>query len=143
VETSHWPSEDGVVEFPDGRRVRGRGLREPDFGIYLLAKSPPATAWRSAWIRWPDFRLPADERSAFATLTEAFERSADERVEIACRGGHGRTGCALAVLAVLSGIDPADAVEWVRVSYHRRAVETPWQRLWVARLNADKIHSAR
>ena len=150
VAVQPWPLERGVVELPDGRRVRGRGLRdtrpvaaEPNFGLYLLAKAPAPSAWPSAWIRWPDFCLPADDRTAFAALTEAFDRSANERVEIACGGGRGRTGCAIAALAVLSGIDPAAAVEWVRASYHRRAVETPWQRRWVRDLDADRIRDAR
>ncbi|NED52284.1 protein phosphatase, partial [Micromonospora aurantiaca] len=34
-------------------------------------------------------------------------------------------------LAVLDGLPPARAVAWVRSHYHRRAVETPWQRWWL------------
>jgi protein-tyrosine phosphatase len=131
----------GVVELPDGRRVRARGLRhgtpageEPELGVYLLGKAPPATPWEQRWIRWPDFRLPADRDAALATLREAHERAAAERVEVACGGGVGRTGTALAALAVLSGLDPADAVDWVRRHHYRRAVETPWQRRWVRSL---------
>lgn len=56
--------------------------------------------------------------------------AARPHVEIACSGGVGRTGTAIAVLAIMSGIPPEDAVEWVRRNYHRRAVETPWQRQW-------------
>jgi hypothetical protein len=136
-----WETGPGVVELPDGRTVRGRGLRnspppgpEPDVGYYLLGKAPPATAWEAHWIRWPDFRLPADRAGALDSLREAHARAAAERVELACGGGVGRTGTALAVLAVLSGVPPADAVAWVRAAYHRHAVETPWQRKWVASL---------
>ena len=46
-------------------------------------------------------------------------------------GGVGRTGTALAALAVLDGLDPGRAVAWVRAHYHPRAVETPWQRRWL------------
>jgi hypothetical protein len=46
----------------------------------------------------------------------------------------GRTGTALAGIAVLAGIPPDEAVRWVRLHYHRRAVETPWQRRWVRRV---------
>ncbi len=67
-------------------------------------------------------------------LHEARRRAAaGERVEVACRGGVGRTGTALAALAVLDGLTPGDAVHWVRAAYHRRAVETPWQRWWLRR----------
>jgi protein-tyrosine phosphatase len=65
-------------------------------------------------------------------LREAWRRSESERVEIACRGGLGRTGTALACLAVLDGLPPDDAVAYVRQHYARRAVETPWQRRFVA-----------
>jgi protein-tyrosine phosphatase len=54
-----------------------------------------------------------------------------ERVEVTCRGGVGRTGTALAALAVLDGLPPDDAVRRVRTRYHPRAVETPWQRWWL------------
>jgi protein-tyrosine phosphatase len=67
------------------------------------------------------------------TLAAAPARAPTERVELGCAGGVGRTGTALAVLAVLSGVPAVEAVGWVRRHYHRRAVETPWQRRWVVR----------
>ena len=48
-------------------------------------------------------------------------------MEVACRGGVGRTGTALAALAVLDGLPPDETMRWVRWHYHPRAVETPWQ----------------
>jgi protein-tyrosine phosphatase len=59
-----------------------------------------------------------------------------ERVEIACGGGYGRTGTALACLAVLDGVPSDQAVAYVRDHYNSRAVETPWQRWFVARFSA-------
>lgn len=58
-----------------------------------------------------------------------------ERVEAACRGGSGRTGTALAALAVLDGRTPREALTWVRGHYHRRAVETIWQRRWLCQVH--------
>ena len=58
---------------------------------------------------------------------------AGERVEIACGGGRGRTGTALACIAQLAGIAPDAATAWVREHYDPRAVETPWQRRYVRR----------
>lgn len=131
---------DGVLTLPDGRRVRGTGVRrprvaglEPEFGLYLLARDPGPTDWPHQWVRWRDFRLPDSTADAGDALREAHARAASERVEVACGGGIGRTGTALAALAVLSGLDPREAVGWVRRHYHRRAVETPWQRRWVTR----------
>lgn len=109
----------------------------PDLGVYLLGSPPPAVAWESRWIRWPDFRLPADREGAREVLREAWERSTAERVEVACGGGRGRTGTALACIAVLDGVPAADAVAWVREHYNPRAVETPWQRRYVRRFDRD------
>ncbi|MFD6418710.1 protein phosphatase [Streptomyces sp. NPDC060194] len=131
----------GVLELPSGRLVRGRGLRRPlaedaarpDFGVYLLGAAPPPQPWEARWLRWPDFRLPSDRAEARSVLAEVWERSADERVELACGGGRGRTGTALACLAVLDGVPPERAVAYVRSRYDRRAVETPWQKSYVRR----------
>jgi hypothetical protein len=132
------PGNPGVVELPSGRLVRGRALSqplpagpEPSFGLYLLGSAPPDQPWASRWVRWPDFRLPRDPADARAALEEAWARSGTERVEIACSGGTGRTGTALACLAVLDGIPPDRAVAWVRAHYRPRAVETPGQARFV------------
>jgi hypothetical protein len=134
------PDRPGMLELPSGRRIRGRGLRrpppdgpDPQFGLYLLGAPSPPTPWPSHWVRWPDFRLPADRADARRALLAAWQRAETERVEIACRGGHGRTGTALACLAVLDRVPSTEAVAYVRRHYHPRAVETPWQRRYVER----------
>ncbi|TYP87636.1 hypothetical protein BD833_106227 [Blastococcus xanthinilyticus] len=53
-------------------------------------------------------------------------------MEVACPGGTGRTGTALACLAVLDGVPGDEAVAFVRRHYRRRAVETRGQRRSVA-----------
>ena len=58
-----------------------------------------------------------------------------EVVELGCLGGHGRTGTALACLAVLAGTSPPAAVAWVRSAYCSQAVETPDQEAFVASLS--------
>lgn len=128
----------GVLPLPSGRLVRGRSLRaprepgdEPDLAVQLAGTRPPTPPWEQRWIRWRDFWVPSRPAEATATLREAYGRAAHARVEIGCGGGIGRTGTALAVLCVLDGLDPDDAVAWVRAHYHRRAVETPWQRRYV------------
>lgn len=133
-----------MVELPDGRRIRGRSLRrprpdgdqDPEFAVYLLARDPEPFAWEHRWVRWPDFRTPASTEDALRALRQAYERAATQRVEIACQGGVGRTGTALAAVAVLAGVPAAEAVAWVRRRYHQRAVETPWQRRWVIEVGA-------
>lgn len=137
------PAASGVLRLPSARLVRGRGLRcpepdgpTPDFSLYLLAEEPPPVTWEARWVRWPDFRLPRDRRDAHDALREAWRRAEAERVEAACRGGRGRTGTALACLAVLDGVPADQAVAFVREHYHARAVQTPWQRRYVARFPA-------
>ena len=70
-------------------------------------------------------------------LTEVWRRAATERVEVACLGGRGRTGTALACVAVIDGVPSRRAVAYVREHYNSRAVETFWQRRFVARFRAS------
>ena len=131
---SGWAEERGVVRLPGGALVRGRRLgdapRPADFALVLT--DGPVPAWAHRRVRWRDFWVPSDTEDAVDALHEVRRRAlTGERVEIACRGGVGRTGTALAALAVLDGLTPADAVHWVRRIYHPRAVETPWQRWWL------------
>ncbi|VXC36181.1 protein-tyrosine phosphatase family protein [Aeromicrobium sp. 9AM] len=138
---SEWDADAvGVMSLPSGLRVRGRGLRselphgpEPDLGVYLLGHEPAPVAWESRWVRWPDFRLPSDPAALRLVLLEVRKRAAGERVEIACGGGRGRTGTALACLAVLDGVPAGQAVAYVREHYDAKAVETPWQMRFVRR----------
>jgi hypothetical protein len=129
-----WASEAGLLALPSGVRVRGRRLADQvgpaDFALVLAAG--PVPSWPHRRIDWPDFRVPTDRADGLDALHEAYRRAvAGERVEVACRGGVGRTGTALAALAVLDGLTPRQAVGWVRRRYHPRAAETPWQRWWL------------
>ena len=128
-----------LIALPSGALVRGRRLdaacRPADFAVLLGAG--PAPTWPHARLRWPDFWLPRDDAECCAVLREAYRQAlAGQRVEFACRGGVGRTGTALAALAILDGLAPAAALRWVRAGYHPRAVETPWQRRWLFRTAA-------
>ncbi|MFF4240072.1 protein-tyrosine phosphatase family protein [Actinomadura geliboluensis] len=142
---------DGAIQLPDGAWIRGRGLRnpapggpEPAFGLYLgtaklRSRHEPELRWESAWLDWPDFRLPRDRDEAVRQIRALHERArAGEAVEVACGGGIGRTGTVVACLAVLAGVEPSGAVAWAREHHHPRAVETPWQRRWVARFPAGR-----
>lgn len=144
--TDPWdPAGAGVLRLPSGRLVRGRSLRQPlppgprpTFAVYLLGKTPPAVAWESRWLRWPDFWLPSDQAHARKVLREAWECALTQRVEIACRGGRGRTGTALACLAIIDGVPAKQAAAFVRQHYDQRAVETPWQKRYVTRFTTPR-----
>jgi len=135
-----WTDRAGVIALPSGIEVRGRPLGRPaspaDFALVLA--DGPVPDWPFRRIRWPDFGVPADSADALDALREAHQRArAGQRVEAACHGGVGRTGTALAALAVLDGLTPGEAVGWVRAGYHPRAIETRWQRRWLRRVVAS------
>jgi protein-tyrosine phosphatase len=145
---SQWQAGAGVVEFPDGRTVRGRALRAPmqpgeipEFGVYLLRRESAPMHWPSVWIKWPDLACPSDRKHALVVLADAFERARNERVEVACTGGRGRTGTAMAAISVMAGIPPTEAVAWVRSHYLPKAVEMPWQRRWISSLDPQQFTS--
>ena len=125
------------VVFPDGTRVRALSILERDpegsgreFGLYMDLRWNPT--WPAEIIDWPDFGLPADAAHAASQIREAFTRAQrGQVVEIGCLGGLGRTGTVLACMAVLAGVDPADAVAWVRQNYRSGAIETTEQERWV------------
>ena len=118
-----------AVVLPDGTTIWAASFtpdyardRVPDFGLYLDARwSPP---WDHAHIDWPDFSVPADQDAMVDGLSNALARARrGEVVEVGCLGGHGRTGTAVACLAVLAGLQ-SDPVEWVRSTYCEQAIET-------------------
>jgi hypothetical protein len=140
-----WPAPHvhrSVVQLPDGTTVTAvsfdandpyRRDEPPDFGLYLDARWAPP--WPHAHLDWPDFGVPAAPEPAVPALRDLLLRARlGQRVEIGCLGGHGRTGTALAWLAVLTGEAPDRAVSWVRDNYCPDAVETDEQEAFVARL---------
>jgi hypothetical protein len=125
------------MRLPSGLRVRGRRLTDSvspaDFALVLAPGPPPP--WRYRRVRWPDYWLPVSTADAADALLLAYRLTSEgARVEVMCKGGKGRTGTALAGLAILDGLDPRAAVAWVRDHYHPGAVEAPWQRWWLYRL---------
>lgn len=88
-------------------------------------------------LRRPDFGVP-DPTPTVAALQSVLDRArSGQQVEIGCLGGHGRTGTALACLAILAGEKPGDAVAWVRANYCSEAVETNTQEEWVTALGGE------
>jgi protein-tyrosine phosphatase len=104
--------------------------RPPVFGLYLDERWDPP--WPHEQVDWPDFGLPPDTARLRGALVDLLDRArAGDPVELGCLGGHGRTGTALACLAVLTGAPAGDAVDWVRAHYCSKAVETDGQREFV------------
>lgn len=125
------------VTFPDGTTVTAcaitdRRVIDPDrdIGLYLDPAWEPD--WHAEVIDWPDFGVPDDGPAAARQILTAFEAARSGlNLEIGCLGGRGRTGAALACMAILASVPADDAVSWVRTEYDSRAVETPGQEAWV------------
>ena len=135
------------VALPDGTTVVAATFDErdpyaraaaPDFGLYLDDRWQPP--WPHALLDWPDFGLPRDVDSVLQAFRQVLARArGDQRVEIGCWGAHGRTGTALACLAVLTGLPRDEAVSWVRSTYCAKAVETTEQEAFVAGFDVPAI----
>jgi hypothetical protein len=111
----------------------------PDAGIYLdrswfshlggIASAgvdaPIDPWWPFIVVDWPDQgALEADYYAALVdSVVEMLE--AGKRVEVACQGGHGRTGTLLAgVLARVESLPAAEAIKSLRDRYCEEAVES-------------------
>jgi len=130
------------VPLPDGTSVTAASFNpldpyarvaRPDYGLYFDRRWQPP--WPHGYVDWPDFGVPADPAPVLTALRDLLERvGGGQRVEVGCLGGHGRTGTALAGLAVLTGHPVEDAVAWVRAHYCADAMETAEQETFVATL---------
>lgn len=66
-----------------------------------------------------DMGVPVDPSAYRAVLTDILTRvNAGQTVAVACRGGLGRTGTAVACLLVMAGLNPDDAIALTRRSRH-------------------------
>jgi len=109
---------------------------QPDYGLYFDSRWQPP--WEHDHVDWPDFGVPADPGALIEALRTVLDRAhSGQAIELGCIGGHGRTGTALACLAVMTGHPAIDAVAWVRSSYCANAVEAPEQQAFIAAL----VHS--
>ncbi|MFP7695737.1 protein-tyrosine phosphatase family protein [Trueperella sp. LYQ143] len=146
-----WEHGPGVVEFPSGRRIRGRSWRTPvdehaslcivlTTGVGSKYGRPGVTgdAAQTITIDWPDYRLPRRASHARDVLRDAWQRAAHERVEIVCGGGVGRTGTALAIIGVMDGMDPQEAIDFVKEHYDEGSIENPAQRAFVRDMGAER-----
>lgn len=129
---NHHRHYETAVTFPNGVKVQASSLvqnhsqrdnGEPDFALYL------DSGWRNEgaaiMLPWDDWGLPAVKYAVAAESIRTAYAWAEGNmlVEVGCIGAHGRTGTALACMAILAGVEPTKAVSWVRSNYCTDAVE--------------------
>jgi len=95
-------------------------------------------------VHWPDGEAPNLRRSFWeALLDDLADICATEPVNllIACLGGHGRTGTALAIIVSLLDLVPEGEcpVQWVRAHYCQNAVETEEQIVYIEAITGREV----
>ncbi len=106
----------------------------------IFAPSPPTIS-----LKWPDGKLLEVHDEFWPELCQTIVRYAeslektDVSVLVACEGGHGRTGVALALLGLNFGalVPEPKLLEKLRDRYCEKAVETPEQFLFLEDYIAD------
>lgn len=138
--------QDGTKVYASSCHTRKREDPAPDWGLYLDGM------WESAGmaytVDWPDMRLPKRFQATALAIIDVYNKAREGMwVEVGCIGGHGRTGTALACMAVLGGMKPAEAIQHVRASYCTKTLETTeqeWFVEWFDRfINGGKIDLVR
>lgn len=149
---STWNMSEGVVELPSGRRIRGRSWSDPvceiaDVSAILTTADPDVFAGRDAqgiaenvvYISWPDGRIPRRPQQAIEQLKDLLKSADDKRIEVTSGSGMGRTGTALAIMAVLEGMEPSKAIDFLHEAYSDDAVMSHAQSGFLADMGSHAI----
>ncbi len=128
----------------DGGRVCITGgpfdaLPEGARGLCLEAHA--ARLGEAAWrLDVPDFGLPDEAalRGVLQQMLAEMRAAPDGTYHIGCKAGLGRTGTAMACLALMAGAVEGDPVAWLRAAYHPDAIETPAQEEFVRRFARER-----
>ncbi|QNP71106.1 hypothetical protein IAG44_17785 [Streptomyces roseirectus] len=121
------------------RRLHAPHTEPADLGLYLDERwRDEADARRPHFVFWPTLEAPVESA---LLLTHVRDLAAELRdgatLEVACFGGHGRTGAALACLDMaVTGVNARTAVDRVRHEYCPHAVGSPELERFV--LSAEK-----
>ena len=85
------------------------------------------------YLGWPDMGVFALDLTYRVCSRMLWFINDGTSVEIGCVGGHGRTGTLAACFLVYRGMKSKDAINHVRNTYCRRAIETQAQEIMVQR----------
>ena len=161
---SHWRTEVAIGEYTvyasSTRAFKADNLLIdpiPEVGIYLddywMRKltgfaavgmpSPVKWHWPFVVIDWPDMGVMSDAEIKLVINVTVKAIKGGKRVEIACMGGHGRTGTLLAMLRTAIGkMSAKEAIESLRKDYCKKIVESGTQVKAVFRLAGEDEESA-
>lgn len=112
----------------------------PEGAQGLCLEAHAARVAEATWrVDVPDFGLPEEAalRAALTDMLAALRAAPDGAYHIGCKAGLGRTGTAMACLAIMAGAVEGDPVLWLRAAYHPEAIETPAQEEFVRRFARD------
>lgn len=103
----------------------------PNVGVYLssdwligqAAGPPEFQEMKSLYVGWPDFGAIGLDLLTKVALWTQTQIEDGGKVEIACYGGHGRTGTLVAALAIISGKTAKEAIFDLRRDYCYLSIE--------------------
>jgi len=130
----------GRLELPlDGKLISISGGpfdAMPEGARGLCLEAGAARAAEAEWqLDVPDYGVPdeAGLRAILAQMLEAMRAAPNDAYHIGCKAGLGRTGTAMACLALMAGTVNGDPVAWLRAAYNPEAIETLAQEEFVRR----------
>ena len=122
--SSHLRQEPSIKELPtvgvylDTGWMSGRVATNSDVPVDLGQPT-------SIYIGWPDFGiLPLELLDEAVKWVVPYLYDKSNIIEIACMGGHGRTGTFLAAVMIREGWATTDAIEYIRGGYCNKAIES-------------------
>jgi hypothetical protein len=128
----------GAVRFPNYDKWLKRG---PGHLIKALRPEPPPTPPPVVEVDWPDRGVPMVPIAWWTKLMHVIRTEYAGHVIVACIGGHGRTGTALAAMCLVANpkLGVEEAINFVRTHHCFNAVESDAQveYLWDFRPDED------
>jgi hypothetical protein len=139
-----WTSVKSVIDL-DGFSASAYDAR-PSRGFERASKLlAGGTSEKYIHIKTADRSYPNVKREFWEALIEDLKADAPQYALICCMGGHGRTGMAATIVAILAGVVPQDEdpVEWLRNRYCDKAVESQSQIDYITQITGVPIKAKK
>lgn len=132
------PTPDAAVYLAPG--TLGYGWKVPImFGVNTDEPFEQEGSLETIFLNWPDMGV-VPEHVLYKALAWAERRLKEgKKLEIACVGGHGRTGTFAACLTIqITGVEAKVAIEGVRKTYCKEAIESESQEKLIGKVETWK-----